>query len=428
MLREVKYVSPVVTNVNNNNNNNDYLHLQEQQQRQLRSISATMKVKTTTPTTSIRIASNWFDSKTYEAMHSFATKEEKTASKTLVLMPEWTTFTIFTTGRFFTPFTTTLTVHSTAATTLSSDISTNAVSITNMTATKSREQYFISEKSSTTANGAFIMASDEMQSKQVQKTEHNSIRTHKTEQNNMIETKSTSSYNCTTKTTTTKGDKISNNINGSTASTTIVSNTSSDGNVATNPSSSQITDDVGQGNLIEKPTGRHTRHQEHKVVTTIPLESIPLYSITLEQQQQHRQNTEHRNNKKDNYRQDVATSTSSSRTVTITKASKSKRTERTNAIQQPLNQLRRPLLVTATTPSSLLQRYARQAADAEQSDKCRMFVEGDPAKNEFYSPEFPNNYTKNINCTRVIVAMMGHANVLRFVHNPPRYVQRIELV
>uniref|UniRef100_A0A1A9Z6B3 CUB domain-containing protein n=1 Tax=Glossina pallidipes TaxID=7398 RepID=A0A1A9Z6B3_GLOPL len=394
-----------MTNVNNNNNNNDYLQLQEQQQRQLKAKSTTMKVKApptlahaTTTASYMRTASNWFDSKTYEAMQSFAMKERRSAPKTLAVIPEWTTFTILTTGRrFFTPFTTTVTVHSkaTTTTTISNDISTDTVTISTMTATKSREQYFISEKSSgALANGVFIMASDEMQSKE-------------------------GTYICATKTTTTrKRDEISN-LNNSITQTSIISNTSNDDDATTNPSSSQITYDVGQRNLIEKPTQRLTRHQEDKAIT-IPLQSIPLYSITIERQQQHRQNTENGNNNKGNDRQDVATlttasasapssasastSASASRTITITKASRSTQIERKEAAAvQPLNQLRRPLVVTTTTTSSLLQRYARQAADAEQNDKCRMFVEGDPAKNEFYSPEFPNNYTKNINCTRVIV-------------------------
>lgn len=63
----------------------------------------------------------------------------------------------------------------------------------------------------------------------------------------------------------------------------------------------------------------------------------------------------------------------------------------------PYNQLGRPVL---------LHRHGRQApAEEEQSEKCRMFIEGDPEKNELYSPEYPNDYPKNINCTRVITGM-----------------------
>ncbi|XP_065365033.1 uncharacterized protein Neto [Calliphora vicina] len=70
------------------------------------------------------------------------------------------------------------------------------------------------------------------------------------------------------------------------------------------------------------------------------------------------------------------------------------------------NQLKRP---------ALLHRHARQAApDNEQNDKCRMFTEGDPEKNELYSPEYPNEYPKNINCTRVITAPKGQIIRLDF--------------
>ncbi|KAH8386628.1 hypothetical protein KR093_001605, partial [Drosophila rubida] len=57
-------------------------------------------------------------------------------------------------------------------------------------------------------------------------------------------------------------------------------------------------------------------------------------------------------------------------------------------------------------------RYARQAE--EEVDRCRLFVEGDPHKNELYSPEYPNLYPKNINCTRVITAPKGQIIRLDF--------------
>lgn len=64
------------------------------------------------------------------------------------------------------------------------------------------------------------------------------------------------------------------------------------------------------------------------------------------------------------------------------------------------NQLRRPALLQYHPHH----RHTRQAAaDDEQNDKCRMFVEGDAEKNELYSPDYPNDYPKNINCTRVII-------------------------
>lgn len=46
---------------------------------------------------------------------------------------------------------------------------------------------------------------------------------------------------------------------------------------------------------------------------------------------------------------------------------------------------------------------SERQAEEDQVDRCRLFVEGDPTKNELYSPEYPNLYPKNINCTRVIV-------------------------
>ncbi|XP_034652899.1 uncharacterized protein LOC117891506 isoform X2 [Drosophila subobscura] len=53
-------------------------------------------------------------------------------------------------------------------------------------------------------------------------------------------------------------------------------------------------------------------------------------------------------------------------------------------------------------------------AEEDQVDRCRLFVEGDPTKNELYSPEYPNLYPKNINCTRVITAPKGQIIRLDF--------------
>ncbi|XP_012160999.1 uncharacterized protein LOC101461583 isoform X2 [Ceratitis capitata] len=61
-----------------------------------------------------------------------------------------------------------------------------------------------------------------------------------------------------------------------------------------------------------------------------------------------------------------------------------------------------------------LRRWVREAKDEEPVDKCRQFVEGDTEKNEFYSPDFPNNYPKNINCTRIITAPPGQIIRLDF--------------
>ncbi|XP_018796787.1 PREDICTED: uncharacterized protein LOC108973763 isoform X1 [Bactrocera latifrons] len=58
-------------------------------------------------------------------------------------------------------------------------------------------------------------------------------------------------------------------------------------------------------------------------------------------------------------------------------------------------------------------RWVRQAEE-EPIDKCRKFNEGDAAKNEFYSPDYPNDYPKNISCTRVIIAPPGQIIRLDF--------------
>ncbi|KAL5278301.1 neto-1 family protein [Megaselia abdita] len=59
----------------------------------------------------------------------------------------------------------------------------------------------------------------------------------------------------------------------------------------------------------------------------------------------------------------------------------------------------------------------RSERDAEQNDddpnaKCRPFIEGE--KNTFYHPDYPNNYPKNINCTRIIEAPKGQLIRLDF--------------
>nr|XP_036227660.1 uncharacterized protein LOC106618278 [Bactrocera oleae]XP_036227661.1 uncharacterized protein LOC106618278 [Bactrocera oleae]XP_036227662.1 uncharacterized protein LOC106618278 [Bactrocera oleae] len=58
-------------------------------------------------------------------------------------------------------------------------------------------------------------------------------------------------------------------------------------------------------------------------------------------------------------------------------------------------------------------RWVRQTEE-EPIDKCRKFNEGDAAKNEFYSPDYPNDYPKNISCTRVIIAPPGQIIRLDF--------------
>uniref|UniRef100_A0A1I8MQJ6 CUB domain-containing protein n=1 Tax=Musca domestica TaxID=7370 RepID=A0A1I8MQJ6_MUSDO len=77
------------------------------------------------------------------------------------------------------------------------------------------------------------------------------------------------------------------------------------------------------------------------------------------------------------------------------------------------NQLKRPALLAASTQPRTLLRQTRQADD-EPIDKCRLFEVGDPEKMELYSPDYPNVYPKNINCTRVITAQKGQIIRLDF--------------
>lgn len=67
--------------------------------------------------------------------------------------------------------------------------------------------------------------------------------------------------------------------------------------------------------------------------------------------------------------------------------------------------------LTISRPPRAAGRHERQAE--EEVDRCRLFVEGDPTKNELYSPEYPNLYPKNINCTRVIT---GECDVRKVIH------------
>ncbi|XP_067641061.1 uncharacterized protein Neto isoform X3 [Eurosta solidaginis] len=72
-----------------------------------------------------------------------------------------------------------------------------------------------------------------------------------------------------------------------------------------------------------------------------------------------------------------------------------------------------PLALLHTQHSN---RWTRQlpADEEEPVDKCRQFIEGEGEKNEFYSPDYPNDYPKNINCTRKIIAPRGQIIRLDF--------------
>ncbi|XP_030572875.1 uncharacterized protein LOC115771344 [Drosophila novamexicana] len=88
-------------------------------------------------------------------------------------------------------------------------------------------------------------------------------------------------------------------------------------------------------------------------------------------------------------------------------------TANSTAFATPISQLddEEQALTISRTPRA--GRYERQVEE-DQVDRCRLFVEGDPTKNELYSPEYPNLYPKNINCTRVITAPKGQIIRLDF--------------
>ncbi|EDW65903.2 neuropilin and tolloid-like protein 2 isoform X2 [Drosophila virilis] len=88
-------------------------------------------------------------------------------------------------------------------------------------------------------------------------------------------------------------------------------------------------------------------------------------------------------------------------------------TANSTAFATPISQLddEEQALTIFRTPRA--GRYERQVEE-DQVDRCRLFVEGDPTKNELYSPEYPNLYPKNINCTRVITAPKGQIIRLDF--------------
>lgn len=44
----------------------------------------------------------------------------------------------------------------------------------------------------------------------------------------------------------------------------------------------------------------------------------------------------------------------------------------------------------------------RDEKDELQTDKCKEFELGNPERHEFYSPNYPGNYTKNTECVRLL--------------------------
>jgi len=44
----------------------------------------------------------------------------------------------------------------------------------------------------------------------------------------------------------------------------------------------------------------------------------------------------------------------------------------------------------------------RDNIDDTETDKCKEFVQDNPERREFYSPNYPGNYTKNTECVRLL--------------------------
>ena len=44
----------------------------------------------------------------------------------------------------------------------------------------------------------------------------------------------------------------------------------------------------------------------------------------------------------------------------------------------------------------------RDVRDDSETDKCKEFEQGNPERREFYSPNYPGNYTKNTECVRLL--------------------------
>lgn len=56
-----------------------------------------------------------------------------------------------------------------------------------------------------------------------------------------------------------------------------------------------------------------------------------------------------------------------------------------------------------TTPYGVRRITRRQTeADADAVERCRSFSEGDNEKQEFYSPNYPNDYGNHTDCVKII--------------------------
>jgi len=44
----------------------------------------------------------------------------------------------------------------------------------------------------------------------------------------------------------------------------------------------------------------------------------------------------------------------------------------------------------------------RDSEDDSQTDKCKEFKQGNPERREFYSPNYPANYTNHTECVKLL--------------------------
>ncbi|XP_051864628.1 uncharacterized protein LOC117578092 isoform X5 [Drosophila albomicans] len=134
---------------------------------------------------------------------------------------------------------------------------------------------------------------------------------------------------------------------------------------------------------------------------TQPQTIAPSSEHRVQQQQQHQQEFGNASSTTSDYRTAFAAAASTTTSTTTTTSS--------TAILSSSGE--QHALTLARPPRG--GRFKRQEEE-EEIDRCRLFVEGSPNKNELYSPEYPNLYPKNINCTRVITAPKGQIIRLDF--------------
>ncbi|XP_073834477.1 neuropilin and tolloid-like isoform X2 [Musca autumnalis] len=154
----------------------------------------------------------------------------------------------------------------------------------------------------------------------------------------------------------------------------------------------------------QHPKGNHVEHNNEEVQKTITGQRITAtvpFSSKLTKQNIHQPSSS----------KDQITITSISNTGSDTHANDMLLSSQQQRTHLQYNQLKRPALLAASTQT--LQRQTRQVDD-DPIDKCRLFEVGDPEKMELYSPDYPNVYPKNINCTRVITAQKGQIIRLDF--------------